>query len=89
MEVNVEPKWMDAEVRAKIWSKRVAWKEWKRTGRETDRVAYKKIETSSKKMIKNKKNALERSIAKKKNLTPNCIILMSTARNGTAVELGR
>ena len=26
-----EPKWMDSEVRAKIWEKRVAWNEWKRS----------------------------------------------------------
>ena len=67
---NNEPKWMDSEVKAKIWSKRVAWKEWKRTGRACDHDKYKKIEASSKKIIRNKKNSLERSIAKKRKSDP-------------------
>ena len=38
----------------------MAREEWKRTGREVDRQKYKRLETASKRMIRNKKNALER-----------------------------
>ena len=65
-----EPKWLDAEMRQKINSKRRAWTEWKRTGRATERAAYDKEERECKKMIKNKKNALERSIAKNRTSNP-------------------
>ena len=65
-----EPKWLDAEVRTKIREKRRAWNEWKRTGRTSDKLKYAKSERESKKMIRNKKNALERNIAKNRNLNP-------------------
>ena len=65
-----EPKWMDAEVRRKIGEKRRAWSEWKRTGRTSDKLKYMKTEKESKRMIRNKKNALERSIAKNRKSNP-------------------
>ena len=65
-----EPKWLDAEMRQKICSKRRAWCEWKRTGRVTERAAYNKEERECKKMIKNKNNALERNIAKNRTSNP-------------------
>ena len=67
---NDEPKWMDKAVRMVIQEKKMAWKEWKRTGRECDRQLYKKAETKSKKTIRNKKNALERDIARKRKTEP-------------------
>ena len=65
-----EPKWLDAEVRQTITMKKRAWSEWKRTGRETEKAAYKKAERDCKRQIRNKKNALERSIAKSRNINP-------------------
>ena len=65
-----EPKWLDAELRNKIEAKRRAWSEWRRTGREIDRMAYKKAERESKRMIRNKKNALERNISKNRTTNP-------------------
>ena len=65
-----EPKWLDAELRKKIGEKRKAWSEWKRTGRETDRVLYRNTERTTKRMIRNKKNALERDIAKNRKTNP-------------------
>ena len=65
-----DPKWLDAELRNKINEKRRAWSEWRRTGRETDRMTYKNVERESKRMIRNKKNALERNIAKNRTVNP-------------------
>ena len=65
-----EPKWLDAEMRKKIDEKRRAWSAWKRTGRETERAMYAKKERECKRMIRNKKNAYERNIAKNRNINP-------------------
>ena len=65
-----EPKWLDAELRKKIGAKRKAWNEWKRTGRVTERAAYAKEERECKRMIMNKKNAVERNIAKNRKSNP-------------------
>ena len=65
-----DPKWLDAEMRKKILGKRRAWDEWKRTGRATDRALYAKNERECKRMIRNKKNAYERNIAKNRNTNP-------------------
>ena len=65
-----EPKWLDAEMRRKIVEKKRAWSEWKRTGRTSDKLKYKETERQSKKMIRNKKNALERNIAKNSKTNP-------------------
>ena len=65
-----EPKWLDAELRKKIGEKRKAWSEWRRTGRETERLAYRNTERATKKMIRNKKNALERDIARDRKTNP-------------------
>ena len=65
---RVAPKWMNAEIRKSVTEKRKAWKQWKRSGREDDKVSYKKWETKTKKQIRNSKNAMERHIAKEKNL---------------------
>ena len=65
-----EPRWLDDEMRKKIHAKRQAWSEWKRTGRETERAAYAKTERECKRMIRNKKNAFERLIAKNRKVNP-------------------
>ena len=58
------PPWMDGEVRKMITAKKKAWNKWKRTRSEADGIVYKRCETSTKKIIRNKKNALERQVAK-------------------------
>ena len=65
-----EPKLLDAEMRKMIVEKRDAWKKWKRTGRTTEKAAYTMTEKRCKQMIRNKKNAYERNIAKNRNINP-------------------
>ena len=55
-----EPKWMDAELQKMINKKKKAWGEWKRTGRELERAKYAREERECKRMIRNRKNAIER-----------------------------
>ena len=65
-----EPKWLDAEMRKMILEKRKAWKNWKRTGRATEKAVYTKVERDCKRMIRNKKNSYECNIAKNRNSNP-------------------
>ena len=65
-----EPRWLDAEVRKKILEKRNTWKNWKRTGRATDKAVYTRTEKECKRMIRNKKNSYERNIARNRNVNP-------------------
>ena len=64
------PAWMDAEARKAIREKKKAWNMWKSTGEEEKRRDYKKWETKTKRLIRNKKNALERNVAKDSKLNP-------------------
>ena len=64
------PPWMDGEVKRAIREKKKAWKEWKRTKREEAKRVYKSCENRTKKLIRNKKNALERHVAKDCKLNP-------------------
>ena len=59
-----KPKWMDNEVAKAIKEKKNAWKKWKKTKSVEEKVEYKKLETRCKKVIRNKKNAIERKIAR-------------------------
>ena len=62
MKKKDEPKWMTADIRKSILSKRKAWKRWKETGRWTDREEYRKRERETKKKIRQSKNRVEREI---------------------------
>ena len=64
------PPWLDGEVKRAIREKRKAWNKWKRMGGEEEKKAYKMWETKTKKLIRNKKNTLERQIAKDSKLNP-------------------
>ena len=64
------PPWMDSEVRKAIREKKKAWNKWKSTGEEEKRREYKGWESKTKRMIRNKKNALERNVAKDSKLNP-------------------
>ena len=58
------PPWMDGEIRKAIKEKKKAWNKWKRTKQEEAKKEYKRWETKTKKLIRNRKNRLERQIAK-------------------------
>lgn len=58
------PLWMDGEIRKAIKEKKKAWNRWKRTKEEEAKKEYKQWESKTKKLIRNKKNGLERQIAK-------------------------
>ena len=64
------PKWFNKEMAKQIVKKRRAWNKWKRTKSGVDKNEYKKMEKSVKRMIKNKKNGLERKIAKESKTNP-------------------
>ena len=65
-----EPLWMDNEVKKCIQKKKDAWKKMKQTDRVTDKEEYKKMVKKVKKIIKNKKNSLERRIMKCRKSNP-------------------
>ena len=70
------PKWVDKEVKKAVREKRRAWDQWKRTRGESDKRMYKACEAKVKKLVKNKKNAIEREIARdcRSNLKRNLIL---------------
>ena len=61
------PPWMDGEVKRAINEKKKAWN---RSKKEEEKRDYKKWENKTKKLIRKKKNALERQIAKDSKLNP-------------------
>ena len=60
----IQPPWMDGDVKKAIEKKREAWKTWKRNGTRRNKEEYKKRVTEVNKKTRNKKNALERKVAK-------------------------
>ena len=67
---RVEPLWMKGEIKKSIESKRKAWRRWKETRRELDRVRYKMLETAVKKQIRNAKNSWERKVVECRKTNP-------------------
>ena len=64
------PKWFNKEMAKLIEKKRRAWNKWKRTKTGVDKIEYQKLEKNVKRMVKNKKNGLERKIAKEAKTNP-------------------
>ena len=64
------PPWMNGDVRRAIGEKKRAWNKWKRSRKEEERKEYKSWETKTKKLIRNRKNAYERQIAKSCKTNP-------------------
>ena len=58
------PLWLDKEVKVAVREKKKAWDKWKKTKKEEEKKAYKTWENKVKKLIRNKKNAVERDAAK-------------------------
>ena len=67
---KVKPKWMDGELSKTIEKKRKAWDNFKKKKTEESKTEYKSLEKKTKKMIRNKKNGLERKIAKESKQSP-------------------
>ena len=67
---RASPKWMNAEIRKSVTEKKKAWKRWKGSGREDDKVEYKRWETNTKRQIRNRKNAVEKQIARESKTNP-------------------
>ena len=67
---KVAPKWMNSEIRKAVTEKRRAWRRWKSSGRDNDKDSYKIWETKTKKLIRNRKNTMERHIAKESKSNP-------------------
>ena len=65
-----EPKWMNADIRKCILTKRKAWKRWKETGRLMDREEYRRREKETKKKIRQNKNRVEREVMKCRKTDP-------------------
>ena len=64
------PRWMNSEIRKSVTQKKKAWRQWKRSGREEEKREYMMWEKKTKKLIRNRKNALERQIAKDSRTNP-------------------
>ena len=65
-----KPKWLDKELTKLIEKKKRAWNTYKRTKTDNNKAIYKSLEKKTKKMVKNKKNGLERKIAKEAKDNP-------------------
>ena len=65
-----KPRWMNGEIQKAVKAKKTAWKRWKRSGTEEDKKEYKKWEGKTKKLIRNRKNAFERNVAKESKTNP-------------------
>ena len=64
------PPWMYGEIKRAIREKKKAWNGWKKSRRVEDRNVYKEWENKTKKLIRNKKNALERQVARDSRTNP-------------------
>ena len=64
------PKWMNGEIRRLVTEKKKAWRKWKKSGKEEDRRNYLELESKTKKSIRNRKNAIERQVAKDSKINP-------------------
>ena len=64
------PRWMNGEIRKAVNEKKRAWNKWKRTGREEEKKEYLMWEKKTKKLIRNRKNALERQVARDSKHNP-------------------
>ena len=64
------PPWLDRDVKKAIREKKKAWNIWKKSGNLEEKREYRMWETKTKKLIRNRKNALERQVAKDSKLNP-------------------
>ena len=82
------PRWMSKELERLIKEKRSAWTKWKRTRSEHDKSEYKKLETRVKKVIRNRKNVLEKNIAKEAKRNPKSFFAFINKRRKTRAKIG-
>ena len=64
------PKWMNNDIRRMIQKKRRAWDNWKRTRGMKEKKEYEELEKGTKRMIRNRKNEVERKIAREAKSNP-------------------
>ena len=64
------PPWMNKDLKKCINEKRKAWKKWKESGKEGDRLAYRDKERETKTKIRKRKNGWEKQIVEKRNTNP-------------------
>ena len=83
-----KPMWMDSEVAGLIKEKRAAWTRWKQTRSEQDKKKYKALEAKTKKAIRNRKNALERQIAKNAKENPKAFYSYLNSQRKTRTRVG-
>ena len=84
----MQPPWMDREVKKAIERKKEAWKVWKETGSKKSKEEYKKKVTETKKKIRNKKNALERRVAKCRKENPKMYYAFINRSRKTRSKIG-
>ena len=64
------PPWMNGEIKLAIKEKKKAWDDWKRRKGETEKRVYKKSENRVKRLIRNRKNAVEKEVARESKTNP-------------------
>ena len=67
---NHQPRWLTGDVRRLMKEKRKAWAKWKKTRSEVDKSTYKELEGKVKKVIRNRKKAVEKSVARNAKTNP-------------------
>jgi ribonuclease P/MRP protein subunit RPP40 len=81
------PRWMNSEIRKAVTQKRNAWRKWKRSGREEEKREYMEWEKKTKRLIRNRKNALERQVATDSKINPKAFYsyINSARRNRNSI----
>ena len=83
-----KPRWMNNDIMKLIKEKRSAWTRWKRTRSDDDKSKYKELEAKTKKSIRNKKNAMERTIAKTAKESPKTFYSYINSRRKVRKRIG-
>ena len=81
------PRWMNNEIRTAVTKKKKAWRKWKESRRDEDKREYNIWETKTKKLIRKRKNALERQIARESKSNPKSFYshINSARRNRSSI----
>ena len=72
--VGCRPLWMQQNVMRIIRKKRRLWSTYKKTKDYSEYLAYKKVESETKKIVKQAKKKFERKLAKEAKKSPRCSI---------------
>ena len=83
-----QPRWFDKEIGKTIQKRKNAWDKWKKDKLVADEVEYKRWEREVKQKIKNKKNGLERRIAKEAKANPKAFYSYVNGNKRTRNKIG-